>query len=64
MVKSLCFQAKLPAQTEVVTSEDLMAHLGKSSQTAAGSDLMCLPVFHILSQICLYMYMKKNLKYV
>lgn len=24
------FQAQLPAQTEVVTTEDLMAHLGKS----------------------------------
>ena len=25
------FQAKLPAQTEVITTEDLMAHLGKTS---------------------------------
>lgn len=28
----LCAQAKLPAQTEVVTTEDLMAHLGENSR--------------------------------
>lgn len=29
----ICPQAKLPAQTEVITTEDLMAHLGKKHRS-------------------------------
>uniref|UniRef100_A0A3Q3XID9 Ubiquitin carboxyl-terminal hydrolase n=1 Tax=Mola mola TaxID=94237 RepID=A0A3Q3XID9_MOLML len=38
---TVCVQAKLPAQTEVVTTEDLMAHLGKTS--------VCVCVFQNMS---------------
>lgn len=34
------FQAKLPAQTEVVTTEDLMAHLGKSAAEPSANQLL------------------------
>lgn len=36
----MCFQAKLPAQTEVVTTEDLMAHLGKITHELSANQLL------------------------